>query len=116
MALDVDVGDGKKRHVLSIRTTEEGRLKLERAAKFNGRSMSEEIDRRLEQSFAKDERAGGIYNAIFLDRLAATIRDIEASTGQEWPKNEFTWWGVKRAILSALNEHRPASRDTPSVG
>ena len=104
--------NAKRRVVLSIRTTETGRLKLERAASFNGRSMSEEIDRRLEHSFARDEQAGGLYNSIFLDRLGSTIRDIEASTGQEWTKNELTWWAVKRAILSALNERRPASEDT----
>ena len=107
MVVDKAVGKATKRHVLSIRTTEEGRSKLDDAAKFNGRSLSEEIDRRLEQSFVRDELVGGIYNTVFLHRLGATIRDIEASTGQEWTKNEFTWWAVKKAVLLALNERRP---------
>jgi hypothetical protein len=44
-------GASGKRHPLNMRTTEDVRRKLEAAAEHSGRSLAQEVEARLEQSF-----------------------------------------------------------------
>jgi len=44
-----------KRYPLSLRTTKELRQKLEKAAAQSGKSLAQEIEARLEQSFDRQE-------------------------------------------------------------
>ena len=84
MSLDKSISEGRKRWILSMRTTNDGRERIKEAAEANGRSLSEEIENRLERSFQNDDRAGGFANAAFVDLIGATIRDVEADTGLSW--------------------------------
>jgi hypothetical protein len=43
-----------KRHPLSLRTTQELRTKMEAAVAISGRSLAQEVEFRLEQSFDRD--------------------------------------------------------------
>lgn len=66
--------DGK-RYPLNMRTTKEIRERLEAAAAASGRSMAQEVERRLENSFLeKDkndlERRVSLLERILLERLA----------------------------------------------
>jgi hypothetical protein len=44
-----------KRHPLNMRTTEAIRRRLEEAAEVSGRSLAQEVERRLEESFTQEE-------------------------------------------------------------
>ena len=50
---------GGKRHPLNMRTTKEIRARLEKAATANGRSLAQEVEVRLAQSFEGSEQFGG---------------------------------------------------------
>lgn len=47
-------GAKAKRHVIAVRATEDFRAKIDAAAANSGRSMSQEIEFRLERSFEED--------------------------------------------------------------
>ncbi len=76
---------------MGFRPTPEVREKIEEAAKANGRSMSQEVEHRLEQSFEGDEALGGRqFRAMFgLFGNAAVL--IEQQTGKSCFKDWNTW-------------------------
>lgn len=77
-------GEKAKREVIAVRATQEFRAKIDRAAAASGRSMSQEIEYRLEQSFKEDEDLGGVEQAEIL-RLTQTIMDhVSARMGRSW--------------------------------
>src|SRR5688572_17914572 len=54
------LGEGEgKRHTLGLRVTEQRKRQLEEAARASGRSLSAELEIRLEQSFWTEEILGG---------------------------------------------------------
>jgi hypothetical protein len=59
-----------KRFTLTTRITESTRKRLEGAAENSGRSLSQEIELRLEQSFRDDEAWGGARTKALLQFLA----------------------------------------------
>lgn len=109
MGVDRAVSEGKKRWIMSIRTNADGRSRLEDAAAANGRNLSEEIESRLQRSFQTDNDYGGIANAAFVNLLGATIREIEAQTGQSWRSNSDTYDKVRMAILRELEFRSPSN-------
>ena len=114
MSLDKSISEGRKRWILSMRTTNEGRERIKEAAEANGRSLSEEIENRLERSFQNDDRAGGFANAAFADLIGATIRDVEADTGLSWRSDQRTWQVAREMIVSQIDQRSPDNR--PKVG
>jgi hypothetical protein len=74
-ALDPSEG---KRHPLNMRTTKELRAKLEAAAKESGRSMAQEVEARLEASFA-EERYQDLFGGPANYRLATIFGSIASS-------------------------------------
>jgi hypothetical protein len=76
-----------KRHPLNMRTTEEVRRQLENAAALSGRSLAQEVEHRLEQSFVETDiiaRAlGGRSHADFIKALALGLQIVLAKTGKE---------------------------------
>ena len=107
MGVDKSVGEGRKRWILSIRTTAEGRERLLKAADHNGRSLSEEIETRLQLSFQRDDAYGGFANAAFVNLLGSLIRDAEAETGERWRADPATWRVARERILQAVDERAP---------
>jgi TraY domain len=70
-----------KRHPLNMRTTEAIRRQLEQAAEVSGRSLAQEVEYRLEQSFnvARENELtsvllGGDDNAKLLQLIASAVR------------------------------------------
>jgi hypothetical protein len=116
MGLDKTVGEGKKRWILSIRTTAEGRERLVKAADDNGRSLSEEIETRLQLSFQRDDAYGGFVNAAFVNLLGSLIRDAEAETGKGCRADPATLRVVRHRILQALDERVPTKGKSRSRG
>ena len=79
-----------KRHALGVRTTKALKEKLEDAAATTGRSVAQEVEYRLEQSFRGDK-----HIAIPLDLLKLMIETAEARTGQAWTEDFATWVEVQ---------------------
>jgi hypothetical protein len=84
-----------KRRALSMRMTEAAYHRLERAADINGRSLSAEVELRLEQSIEQDNAFGGPA----LRRIAYQMATSFAVAGQysagpnvpfeEWPMTSY---------------------------
>lgn len=79
-------GDGK-RHPLNMRTTKETRERLEAAALANGRSMAQEVEVRLERSFAEEQGFGGPE----MRRLAYLMATAFATAGQLRAAGKTQW-------------------------
>jgi Arc-like DNA binding domain len=84
-----------KRYSLGIRTTRELRDALKAVADLSGRSVAQEIELRLEQSFDTEKAYGG-------PRLAAAFRwlaALAASRSAEFGKDVFSDYGTAASIL-----------------
>ncbi len=74
---------GKRRGAsMGFRPTPGIRGKLEEAAKANGRSMSQELEHRLERSFEEDEARGGRNTNDVLKVMGAVAAHIQTRTGK----------------------------------
>ncbi|MCJ2055788.1 hypothetical protein MKL09_04405 [Methylobacterium sp. J-048] len=101
-----------KRHPISFRTTHELRDRLESEAKANGRSISQEIEFRIENSYELSqskkafEQSNAIASALIGDdKTASMIRAISASigsammySGKHWDRDIYTRAAVKACI------------------
>jgi TraY domain len=67
-------GEGK-RYPLNMRTTKEIRDQLEAAAAASGRSLTQEVERRLERSFEGEIDAGAVTQTI--SRLMGSLKTVE---------------------------------------
>src|SRR4051812_27359201 len=76
--------DTGKRHPLNMRTTADLRRRLESAAKASGVSLAQEVERRLDRSFATEdaitERLGG---REFRDMAVSTAATFSAAARSE---------------------------------
>jgi len=74
----------RKRNNVTLRLRDELKQKLEKGARATGRSLSEEMEFRLEQSSASDDEFGGAeYRSIF-QVLGAAAKFIERRTGKDF--------------------------------
>lgn len=92
-AKPVDTSAPPSRSTLTFRLRNEVRRDVERAAARYGRSLSEEIETRLEVSFAftqyiKQEWGDDVFRIA--QAMAASLSHIEDWTGKEWIKDEET--------------------------
>ena len=98
---------------MGFRPTPDLRAELERAAGANERSLSHEIEARLEWSFIAEgaERAafGGEHVDALMRVLGNAVRLIEAGSGSKWQEDRkaFTW--VKATIEKLLDALGPAA-------
>lgn len=116
MSLDKTISEGRKRWILSMRTTNDGRERLKDASDANGRSLSEEIERRLERTFQLDDAAGGFANAAFVDLLGAVIRDVEAETGSPWRADQQTWQLMRERVIAEMDLRKPVGKRSQATG
>ena len=74
-------GDGK-RHPLNMRTTRETRERLEATAAANGRSLAQEVEARLERSFAQDQRLEDVFGSADLFGLLRAVGTAMDAAGK----------------------------------
>ena len=90
-----------KRKTLTTRITEETRTRLEKAAAATDRSLSQEIEFRLERSFldedARNREMGGKELQALFRLLGAAAEMIEARTGKKWSED----WDTGTAVMIA---------------
>ena len=76
---------------MGFRPTPEIRTKLEETSKANGRSMSQEVEARLERSFTIDEGFGDADTFEFCRLLAQMANMMTATSGKRW-KDDPGWF------------------------
>lgn len=87
----------EKRKTLTTRITDETRTRLEKASRASGRSLAQEVELRLEQSFSVDEALGGKDTHAVLRMFGAVATLIEGRTGKSWRSD----WETAVAVQAA---------------
>ena len=93
-----------KRVPLNMRTTRETREKLEKSAAGSGRSLAQEVEYRLERSFAQEPQSEIAYRLIRL--LGTAMSVVEQQTGKDITDYE-TYVAVETAITGVLDSLKP---------
>lgn len=97
--------DEIKRAAVAVRTTPTIKAKLEDAAREAGRSVTQEIEARLEASVGLVATA---ESHDLLGQIAREIRRAEELTGKRWHKDLRTWAMVREALASGpIVQHCP---------
>jgi hypothetical protein len=102
-------GEAIKLAPLNMRTSPELRTKIEEAADANGRSLTQEVERRLITSFIFDDARGGPHIGALANMLCSAIQMIELSTGKKWTEDTDTWEAAQAATIRFLRWTRPPS-------
>lgn len=100
-----------KTATLTTRITSELRSALDREAKRNNRSLSQEVEQRLRQSIDQPKQQGKIlgapHNPAFASIVARLAANIELVTGENWRKDAFSFQALKSAIEFAFSKLAP---------
>src|SRR5262245_50912099 len=100
-------GEGK-RFALGLRVTEERRRALDEAAAKSGRSISQEIELRLEQSFLDEEALGGREMlGLFRMMAGAAMMVEERLGGRSWSTDWEAFQAVREAWHKIIDGIRP---------
>jgi hypothetical protein len=106
-------GPGQRVAVLS-RTTIELREQLEQAASLSGRSLSQEVEKRLEQTFDLDYLMGNGETALVMRTIGTAIRRFEVSSGKQWTADDATQeaaYEAAKAIIEVIMKPRPVVKE-----
>ncbi len=99
---------------LGFRPTPEIRAKLEEAAAVADRSLSQEIESRLERSFEREEslyEAFGGRRSFTLGKVIANVASlIESSSGKNWRSHRQTFEEVRSAVMKVLEALGPTRK------
>lgn len=104
-------GEEAKRHIITMRVTPAMRERIQEAADESGRSVSQEIESRLEMSFQADQLAGGRNTGLLTRLISSSISLIELETGFSWTEDRMTWEAVRGAISRILDSMKPPTPD-----
>src|SRR5262245_17786435 len=97
-----------KRHALGLRVTAECRKALEEAAASSGRSISQEIEFRLEQSFHQDATFGGRAMAGLFHMMAGAATLICEWRGlKSWSSDWETFHAIRAAWHELIDQAVP---------
>lgn len=103
--------DAEKRQQIGVRVSPELKARLEDASDRNGRSVAQEAELRLLQSFDQEGRLGDAETQRLLLALADEIALIEKATGKHWHRDLKTWAavaeGLRRGPIRRLRPDRP---------
>ena len=91
----------------NMRTSPQLRAQIEKAADDNGRSLTQEVERRLMTSFIFDEVRGGQHINAFANMLSSTIHRLEVRFGKRWVDDPETFAAVKAATFRLLDWDSP---------
>jgi hypothetical protein len=100
---------GGKRHPLNMRTTKATRDRLEAAVATSGRSLVQEVEARLEQSFHQETVLGSPEMARLAFTMAASF--AVATHGENWSSDPIAYSKGVAAVLDALIRDMPAGPD-----
>ena len=112
---EAEGGVETKRAQIPVRTTPTTRARLTEAAKAAGRSLTQEIEQRLERSFETEDREGGPATHNLLNLFASEIGLIERYTGAPWASDVTTWSAVRSRLRTKLDEVRPPFENAEQI-
>ena len=95
-----------KSATLTTRITHETRAAMERAAQKNGRSLSQEVERRLYDS-ARNERSRRVDVRALAEAVAIVTEKVELATGKQWLQDAFTGEALRRGIEVLIRHFAP---------
>jgi hypothetical protein len=106
-----------KRGNFTFRVTERLREQLISEAEASGLSVSEEIERRLDQSFndapIRDLLGGSHTNALILT-IAAAIQMVEIESGKKWIEDHDTNLAMRAAVNGVMELLNTPPRKCPA--
>ncbi len=94
----------RKIHLIIMRTTADLKAKLEAAAEQNGRSLTQEIESRLERQLLLDEIEGGTTTAAILASAKPFIVELEQELGVAWFEDSKAATKVRRVLEDAFRQ------------
>lgn len=100
--------DSEKRQQIGVRTSPELKALLENAASVNGRSVAQESELRLLESFKDEDRSGGKRTHSVMRLLAALANDVQLRMGKAWFDDYAAWCAYRELINHVLETHSPA--------
>jgi hypothetical protein len=83
---------------LNMKVPRDLRIRLERAAKKSGRSLTGEVGHRVQRGFDYEELFGSEYTQILIRLIADAVTLIERNTGVRWNETPE----VLESVLSAV--------------
>lgn len=104
-----------KRSQIPVRTTPKARARLQDAAKAAGRSLTQEIEQRLERSLLEENALGGPRTASFFQAAAALIQRVEDTTKASWLDDFETWSAVHAVLPSLMEAWQPLPPNSPEA-
>jgi len=102
-------GEGK-RHAFSVRTTKETRKRLEDAARQSGRSIAQEAELRLEQSFNNEAGLGGREMVGLFRMMAGAAAIVEERQNRgSWSTDWETFVAVREVWRNIIDHTMPVA-------
>jgi hypothetical protein len=95
-----------KNRTFRVRGDLDGRL--QGAAREAGHSVSEEIERRLEESFRTEDLYGGPHISAVFRAMASHLALARAKAGEDWAKNDQVRDELAQAFANLLARELPA--------
>jgi len=100
-------GDYKgKSATLTTRITPETRAAMDRAAQKSGRSLSQEVERRLIDSVRNERNRRSDVRAL-AEAVAIVAEKVEIATGKQWLQDAFTGEALRRGIEVLVRHFAP---------
>jgi len=96
---------GRKKVILfTVRSAPLLKERLTQASEANQRSLSQEIESRLERSFVIEELEGGPKTAAMLRNIELAIYDLEKRVGHSWLVDRDTWSAASAIVREVLGK------------
>ena len=95
-----------KSATLTTRITPETRAAMERAAQKSGRSLSQEVERRLNDSVLNDRNRRSDVRAL-VEAIAIVTEKVEIATGKNWLQDAFTGEALRHGIEVLVRHFAP---------
>lgn len=93
-------GNEPKNAPIAVRTTATLKARLTEAAEREGRSLTQEIEMRLERSFEGERPDEDVETARLLNMIGNEIALIERQTRKRWHRDLKTWAAVQEACAN----------------
>lgn len=87
--------DEPKRAAIAVRTTPAIKERLQAAAAERGRSITQEVEARIEESFEAQDLLGGVETRQAFSAVAAQIKRMQDATGKHWLADVATHAAVR---------------------
>ncbi|MDB5597768.1 MAG: hypothetical protein JWM36_4729, partial [Hyphomicrobiales bacterium] len=85
--------------------------RLIKASAMSGRSISEEVERRVERSFEKEDRVGGPAGVRFLEFVESAVSQVQdaihSTLEKDWNQSVYARIMLEGALIAALDYFNP---------